>query len=67
MKVRSVICVLLVLVMLGSIVSSALAVKIYYPVYVDWHKWINPNAPKYLSNLNVIVHSSSKVELDTAN
>ena len=41
--------------------------KNYSPIYIDWHKWISPNAPKYLSNLNVIVHSSSKVELDTAN
>ena len=39
----------------------------YSPIYVDWHRWINPDASNYLSNLNVIVHSSSKVELDTAN
>ena len=39
----------------------------YNLIYVNWDKWINPDASGYLSNLNVIVHSSSKVELDTAN
>jgi len=39
----------------------------YSPIYVNWHSWINPVASNYLLNLNVIVHSSSKVELDTAN